>query len=320
MKLKSIFKRPSKTFIKRAVCCTGLALFAYYALVHVVDYFDDDSSTYTKRVADSGLLLNDDLEAIKNDDNTYTIKNTVTGEVTTQKIQFDWTQTSPNDSLGVFCSNGKRGYYNSYTGKIVVPAQYRRAWIFSEGLAAVQKDGKIGFIDRKGKVAIGFQFPYHGNPLSEFIFEDGHCIVADTLGMCGVINRKGKWIIKPEYDDIETFKEYAIVRKSGLRMQVDYNGKVLNAFILDDLNELTYTKQERITNKDGDVSYINREIPTDRFAYHVGGRCGLMDNNCQRLTEPLYANIEAINGNMFRATLPDYTSIVILNNKGQLIQ
>lgn len=320
MNIKNFFKRPSKTFVKRALITTAVAVSVLSIASQIDSYLSQlDSTDDGERVSSKGLLLSDNLEAIKNDDNTYTIKNTVTGEVTTEKIQFDWTQRSPNDSLGVFCSNGKRGYYNSYTGKIVIPAQYRRAWFFSEGLAAVQKDGKIGFLNNKGNVVIPFQYPYHGNPLTEFIFENGHCVVADTLGKCGIINRKGKWVIKPEYDNIDTFKEYAIVSKSGLKMQVDYSGKILNAFILDDLRELTYTKEERYTNKDGDVSYVEREISTNLFVYEVGQKCGLMDNNCQRITEPLYSNIRAISNNMFKAILPDYSSIVILNNKGELI-
>lgn len=96
-------------------------------------------NSVSEDASDNGMLLNDDLVAIKESDGNITIKNTETGEVTAEKIKFDWTSSSPNDSLGVFCSKGKRGYYNSYTGKIVVEAQYRRAWIFSEGLAAVQK-------------------------------------------------------------------------------------------------------------------------------------------------------------------------------------
>lgn len=161
-----------------------------------------------EKPSQEGLLLNDDLVAIKEDDGNITIKNTETGEVTAERIKFDWTSSSPNDSLGVFCSDGKRGYYNSYTGKIVVEAQYRRAWIFSEGLAAVQKNGHIGFINRKGEVVIPFRYPYHGNPLSEFVFRNGHCIVADTTGKCGIINRQGDWVIQPKYDNIDAYDEY----------------------------------------------------------------------------------------------------------------
>jgi hypothetical protein len=257
-----------------------------------------------------------------------------------------------------FEENGKKGLKN-VKGEIVVPAIYdsffmREPYFLKSKPVGAKLNGQAALVKRDGKGTPITEFEYlyiepiiftqlyaiwkkednkhfalmcNGKVITPYEIEDyGMACHGAVLHI--VNSKKGLVLfeqyepiyIKPEYDDIETFKEYAIVRKSGLRMQVDYNGKVLNAFILDDLNELTYTKQERITNKDGDVSYINREIPTDRFAYHVGGRCGLMDNNCQRLTEPLYANIEAINSNMFRATLPDYTSIVILNNKGQLIQ
>lgn len=272
------------------------------------------------RPSEDGLLMNDDLVAIKESDGNLTIKNTETGEVTAEKIKFDWTSSSPNDSLGVFCSKGKRGYYNSYTGKIVVEAQYRRAWIFSEGLAAVQKNGHIGFINRKGETVIPFHFPYHGNPLSEFVFKDGHCVVADTTGKCGVIDREGKWLIKPLYDNISIYEDHAIVSKAGIRMQVDYDGRVLNAFVLDAIEALTYTEQERFENREGEIEYISKTIKTGLFAYRVGGRWGLMDSNCNRLTEPLYSNIAAVDKNMFRATLLDRYSEVILNSRGVVMR
>ena len=277
-------------------------------------------NSVSEDASDNGMLLNDDLVAIKESDGNITIKNTETGEVTAEKIKFDWTSSSPNDSLGVFCSKGKRGYYNSYTGKIVVEAQYRRAWIFSEGLAAVQKNGHIGFINRKGETVIPFRFPYHGNPLSEFVFKDGLCVVADTTGKCGVINRKGEWLIKPLYDDICTYEDHAIVSKAGTRMQVSYDGRVLNSFVLDDIEALTYSEQERFENREGEIEYISKTIKTGLFAYRVGGRWGLMDSNCNRLTEPLYSKIVAVDKNMFRATLLDRYSEVILNSRGTVMR
>ena len=78
------------------------------------------------------------------------------------------------DSIGIFEKDGKRGFYNLNTDKVLVAASYTHAWFFSEGLAAVQRNGMIGFIDRFGNVTIDFKFPYHGNPLSEFIFKNGH--------------------------------------------------------------------------------------------------------------------------------------------------
>jgi hypothetical protein len=271
-------------------------------------------------VSDQGLLLNDNLVAIHEDDGNITIKNTETGEVTAEKIKFDWTSSSPNDSLGVFCSDGKRGYYNSYTGKIVVPAQYRRAWVFSEGLAAVQKNGMIGFINRKGEVVIPFRYPYHGNPLSEFVFDNGHWIVADTTGKCGVINRKGEWIIHPKYDNIDAYEEYVIASSAGVRKQLTYEEKVINSFVVDNIKALTFTEKERYENKDGEIVYLDIEVKTGLFSYSVGGRCGLMDANCRRLTEPLYSRIIAVDKNMYRALLLDSYSEVILNSRGEVMK
>ena len=279
-----------------------------------------ENEPIAEKPSEEGLLLNDDLVAIKEDDGNITIKNTQTGEVTAEKIKFDWTSSSPNDSLGVFCTDKKRGYYNSYTGKIVIPAQYRRAWVFSEGLAAVQKNGMIGFINRKGEVVIPFKYPYHGNPLSSFVFENGHCIVADTTGKCGVINRKGEWIIHPKYDNIDAYEEYVIASSAGVRKQLTYEEKTINSFVVDNIKALTFTEKERYENKDGEIVYLDIEVKTGLFSYSVGGRCGLMDANCRRLTDPLYSRIIAVDKNMYRALLLDSYSEVILNGKGEVMK
>ena len=307
---------------KRIKLVIGIAVWTVIAVIAVAAIIASSSKEepIEAKVSDQGLLMNDDLVAIKEEDGNITIKNTETGEITAEKIKFDWTSSSPNDSLGVFCADGKRGYYNSYTGKIVVPAQYRRAWIFSEGLAAVQKNGMIGFINRKGDVVIPFRYPYHGNPLSDFVFENGHCIVADTTGKCGVINRKGEWIIQPKYDNIDAYEEYVIASSAGVRKQLTYEEKVINSFVVDNIRALTYTEQERYENREGEIVYLDKEIQTGMFSYSVGGRCGLMDANCKRLTEPLYSRIIAVNKNMYRALLLDSYSEVILNGRGEVMR
>ncbi len=280
----------------------------------------DSGKSVDEDISYDGLLLNDDLVALRSPDGKVSIKNATTGVVTIKDIKLDWTQRSGNDSLAVFCSEGKRGFYNLYTGEIAVPAQYRRAWVFREGLAAVQKNGNIGFINSKGEAVIDFKFPYHGNPLSVFTFEDGHCVVADTTGKCGVIDKLGRWLISPEYDYISAYKEYAIVTKAGITKQMSYDGTVLNAFVLDNLKELTYPEEECYLNKDGELCYADKSVRTGLFAYCVGGRYGLMDANCHRLTEPLYKNIYAVDKNIFRALLLDYSSEVILNAKGEVMK
>ena len=309
-----------KTIYKIGIAVSAWVFIGLVTIPPIVTSCSSDNDKIVERATESGLLLGDDLVAIKSSDGKVSIKNTATGKVTIKDIRLDWTTSSPNDSLSVYCTEGKRGYYNAYTGEIAIPAQYRRAWVFSEGIAAVQKNGMIGFVDHKGRTVIDFKFPYHGNPLSEFTFKHGHCVAADTTGKCGVINKQGEWIIKPEYDNVSAYEEYAIVSKAGVRMQVGYDGKVLNSFVLDDIDRLTYTVQERYENREGEIEYLDKEIDTGLFSYRVGGRCGLMDANCHRLTEPLYKSITAVDKNMFRATLIDYYSEVILNAQGEVMK
>ena len=108
--------------------------------------------------------------------------------------------------------------------------------------------------------------------------------------------------------------------KSGVTKQMAYDGKVLNTFVLDTIKELTFSEKERYENREGELEYVTNTVKTGLFAYCVGGRYGLMDSNCHRLTEPLYRSISAVNKNMYRATLLDSYSEVILNAKGEVMK
>lgn len=309
-----------KPILKTGIAFAAWSVIGFVVISFIVSSCSSDEENIVNKATESGMLLGDNLVAIKSTDGKLSIKNTSTGKITIKDIKLDWTTSSPNDSLSVFCSEGKRGYYNVYSGEIAVKAQYRRAWVFSEGLAAVQKNGMIGFIDHKGNTVIPFNFPYHGNPLGSFVFENGYCVVADNTGHCGVIDKTGKWIIEPVYDNVNVFKEYVIVSTSGVRKQMGYDGKIINSFVLDGISKLTYCEKERFVNKDGEIRYIDKEIDTGLFSYRVGGRCGLMNANCERLTKPLYSSIKAVDKNMFRATLNDDYSEVILDAKGNVMQ
>ena len=91
-------------------------------------------------------------------------------------------------------------------------------------------------------------------------------------------------------------------------------------FVLDNIKELTYKEKERYENREGELEYVEKIVKTGLFAYCVGGRYGMMDKNCHRLTEPLYKSISAVSDNMFRATLLDHYSEVILNAKGEVMK
>ena len=103
-------------------------------------------------------------------------------------------------------------------------------------------------------------------------------------------------------------------------MQVKYDGNVINSFVLDDVTALSYEEKERFENREGEIEYITKTVKTGLFRYRVGGRCGLMDADCHRLTEPLYSSITAVDKNMYRALLLDHYSEVILNAKGEVMR
>ena len=89
---------------------------------------------------------------------------------------------------------------------------------------------------------------------------------------------------------------------------------------MDNIKALTFTEKERYENKDGEIVYLDIEVKTGLFSYSVGGRCGLMDANCRRLTDPLYSRIIAVDKNMYRALLLDSYSEVILNGRGEVMK
>lgn len=80
------------------------------------------------------------------------IKNITTGEVVTKGI--DWIALpADEDSLIVYSKDNKRGYLNRFNGEIVIPARYPKAWVFSEGIAAVSEGDSIFSSTTWGKLS-----------------------------------------------------------------------------------------------------------------------------------------------------------------------
>lgn len=248
------------------------------------------------------------------------IINPTTKEVIVKDI--DWCHYSSNsdeEPIVLFAKDGKRGFCNIATNEIIVsPTTYTKAWVFSEGLAAVERMGYIGFVNTSGKVAIDFRFSYRGNNLYEFVFHNGYCVVADSSNKIGVINQKGRWVIKPLYDDIELTKDYAIVYKEGeFKKQIDFQGHVLQDGIIDDIYDLEYDVQYTdLQTGEPSVGYAKNE---NFYEYRVGSYSGLIDSKGKIITPPIYTDISGITSTLFRARLQDWTSIVIIDTKGNVI-
>ena len=144
--------------------------------------------------------------------------------------QIDWIATPMwNDSLVCFSKNDKRGYFNKYTGEVVIEPKYRHAWIFSDGLASVEDEGRIKFIDGTGKVVIDNNMPYIKGR-EGYVFHGGYCVVSSKDGSkYGLIDKTGKAVVPIEYSDVRPSNDYELwcVEKDNQMAVLDKNLKTV---------------------------------------------------------------------------------------------
>ncbi len=209
------------------------------------------------------------------------------------------------DSLVFFSDGEKRGYFHMRDGRLVVKPTYEHAWIFSDGLAAVEVNGRIKFIDTDGKVAIDRGFKYDAND-GGYVFHEGHCAVNDSTGKhMGLVDCNGDWVLAPEYNNIypqDTFWLLAMDNKQAVltfgmdtviplvaasisfgdttidvtyadhkQSQYDLHGNLLASNLIRDVEQLMYDTREVMyrNNRDMDEEtevYYNYDDYTSRKA------------------------------------------------------
>lgn len=84
----------------------------------------------------------------------------------------------------------KYGFLDSKSLKMLITPQYERVGWFSEGLASVQKNGKVGFINKQGEIIIPFL--YDNNTIGGLsgYFSNGLCVVSKD-GKQALIDKNG---------------------------------------------------------------------------------------------------------------------------------
>lgn len=273
----------------------------------------------------------------------------------------DWVVTSPDkDSLAVFARNGKRGYINRFTGAIAVPESYTRAWVFSEGLAAVEKNGELMFIDHSGKVVIDKDFQVHFDD-PKYAFKNGYCMIKNPVnGKMGLIDRTGRWVLNAEYDNLFNNDGFWQVEKGGrvglytadldmlfpventaiyicddwievrhadhIARWYDHEGNITVNFVIDEISNLLYETTELRNNAESsDDECMDNKIYAIADCQQYLVRSG--DYNT-----PDYYGLLNRNGRI--VTPPIYTSIeaigkdlylcqpdgVIINDRGEIVK
>jgi len=127
-------------------------------------------------------------------------------------------------------SNGKDGFEDRRTGKIVIEPKYDSASWFSEGLAAVELNGKWGFIDKTGKMVIEPKYDMAED------FSEGLAAV-ELNHKWGFIDKTGKMVIEPKYNVAEKFSEGLAGVEVELDTKVGYIDKTGKMVIEPKYNE-----------------------------------------------------------------------------------
>ena len=290
------------------------------------------------------------------------VYNKKTGRYTTSRVA--WVAETPiNDSLTVFCDKkGYRGFLNVNTGEIVIPAQYNKAWVFSDGLAAVEYGKKqLGFINHDNQMVIS-DIPYAPGYF-DYVFKNGYCIVktwdddgnlvysvysSSTLSKTGEYNalnrldradytiaknRDGYWLLDSAYDKVfdepydvieeAYYLDGIFVTDNWVKKRVDFDGTVLDDFVIDGVSRLSYVVD--LAENDVDEYYEERylsEFEPDLIVYRVGDHQGLMNPKTGKVITPAkYGDITMISKNLLRAELNSYNNeSVLLDRNGNIIE
>ena len=345
--IRNWWKKRSKWLRRSIATILILIPVGFVALVGYALYED----AYGRDYWDRKLSENVTLRSFS--DNKWRVYNKQTGEYTTEKI--NWVSEAPEtDSLAVYALPGKRGYININTGRIIIDAEandYRKAWVFSDGLAAVMKDGKIGFINDQNDVVIPFQFDYTDKcRMYDFgyVFHNGYCAMTDADGNLGLIDKNGNWVVEPEYDEIwaphksgyrvivkdskhgildstgtiiypaeygyiSIIPDGFVLNKGGKKWQVDFQGNIVQPFMFDNTYYLKYPVGY---NECGEIQFAF----ADYVKYEVMNCYGIMNRiTGEPITTAIYSDINMLSKDLFEVQEYDSYDWYLIDTKGNVV-
>lgn len=120
---------------------------------------------------------------------------------------FHYANEFASNGLAAIEVNGKWGYID-IKGNVVIPAQFDDCWMFTEnGLARVLINGKYGYINKEGKIVISAKFSdakdFSTNGLAA-VNVDGKYSYNNT-GKYGYINTQGEMVIPAQFKNANSF-------------------------------------------------------------------------------------------------------------------
>jgi WG containing repeat len=222
---------------------------------------------------------------------------------------------------------GKMGIIDS-TGRILLPLEYHfpdDELSYSEGLAPVSKDDKLGFINTDLKVVIPFEY----DPNDDSSFQNGLALVskADSFGF---INRQNQVIVPLQYahahgmDSIGAKR--ACIHTETHTQFIDSLGQPLTAWIQGDASP--YRNQVSILEiaKDTQVLINLQGIPISKKYHRImflndsvlcveNGKWGLMNIHGREIVPMIYEKINTCNAFFYSALKEGQKGFILKQNQ-----
>jgi hypothetical protein len=131
-----------------------------------------------------------------------------------------------HEGLAVFSRKNPEGNtlygFVDKKGKVVIEPVYRLALDFSNGLAPVMLNEKMGYINRKGEMEIPEQFavaaPFNASGYARVMSSEDHY---------GVIDRKGVYVLNPTYKVLLIDGTHFLVEENEKHGVMDKSGKFI---------------------------------------------------------------------------------------------
>lgn len=199
---------------------------------------------------------------------------------------------------------------------------------YEENVLKVQKDGKFGLINFKGKEILPTQY----NEITTIKGIENSIIIKkdNELGLC---NKEGKIIIEPKYNEIKALSEdyklgYIVTNKDQKQGIISIDKKQILEEKYEEIKPVTgnsmYTVKENgilklidetgialIENKFDDIIQIN----TNQIVYKKNNQMGVMNLEGTELIPPQYQEIKYATGQYYIAKKDNKYGIIKENNE-----
>lgn len=196
-----------------------MAILAFAVIMAMIDQYTPRHAECEDPDCFENTFVSRDIYYHDHEDGKGYIFNALTGERTVKHIAWI-AKPLGEDSLVCYSDGRKRGYFNKFTGKVAIPAKYDHAWVFSDGLASVEEDGFIKFIDATGKVVIETNQRYH-EWMDGYVFHGGYCVINnEDSDLYALIDKTGKTVLPAEYKNILVCNDSLICVEKGNEMGV----------------------------------------------------------------------------------------------------